>query len=803
MTNKNKTIDFPIISDQERFGKTFEEERPVDESGLDNLLCSDSDPDYQPLPIHQNPLWPPNRGKKTQQVSKSHGTDPSHIKIERPMNASTSKKEEIKEARKPIPSRPFRPSEIISPIFGKDFHNKHPLSKPTENEKTLDFIQERLEQSKELKESPTIERVEKEITIHQQPILLEHLSLIETDEEKEKTQLNEEVLPEEGTQEKSLESFDEEKGSEADLLLEKEVSLSTVDEQIEAEQEQSKQLVAIADDVIQLEQVNEQQEEVEVEEVEENVTTDSIIETTEKEKIVPFNVLMLASDKKKLAAKQELAPVQQQDELPVVEESTEELVQIEPSILSQPEKPYELPPLSYLDEPIHFERDEVWIHEKTMALEEALFNFSIQAKVQQAVQGPSVTRFEVTVEKGTKVSKIRNLSDDLKLALAAKDIRIEAPIPGTSFIGIEIPNDSPRPVQISEIVLQPAFQESASPLEAVLGLDITGEAATIDLRKMPHGLIAGATGSGKSVAINCLLTSILYKATPDEVNLLLIDPKMVELAPYNGIPHLISPVITDVKAATLALKWAVNEMEERYTLFAKSKVRNIEKYNEEVEKYQTGKKLPYLLIVIDELADLMMMAPQDVEVSISRIAQKARAAGIHLLIATQRPSVDVITGIIKANVPTRIAFAVSSQVDSRTIVDQGGAEKLLGRGDMLYLGNGESSPVRLQGAYISDEEMEKVIAHVSQERQPKYLFGEEDLLKIELEHEQDPLFIEACEFIVEQQGASTSSIQRKFNIGYNRAARIIDQMEDMKLISEQNGSKPRDVFITLEQLADL
>ncbi|HEY4578819.1 MAG TPA: DNA translocase FtsK, partial [Savagea sp.] len=393
--------------------------------------------------------------------------------------------------------------------------------------------------------------------------------------------------------------------------------------------------------------------------------------------------------------------------------------------------------------------------------------------------------------------------DDLKLALAAKDIRIEAPIPGTSFIGIEIPNDSPRPVQISEIVLQPAFQESASPLEAVLGLDITGEAATIDLRKMPHGLIAGATGSGKSVAINCLLTSILYKATPDEVNLLLIDPKMVELAPYNGIPHLISPVITDVKAATLALKWAVNEMEERYTLFAKSKVRNIEKYNEEVEKYQTGKKLPYLLIVIDELADLMMMAPQDVEVSISRIAQKARAAGIHLLIATQRPSVDVITGIIKANVPTRIAFAVSSQVDSRTIVDQGGAEKLLGRGDMLYLGNGESSPVRLQGAYISDEEMEKVIAHVSQERQPKYLFGEEDLLKIELEHEQDPLFIEACEFIVEQQGASTSSIQRKFNIGYNRAARIIDQMEDMKLISEQNGSKPRDVFITLEQLADL
>lgn len=803
MTNKNKTIDFPIISDQERFGKTFEEERPVDESGFDNLLCSDSDPDYQPLPIHQNPLWPPNRGKQTQQVSKSHGTDPSPIKFEHPMNASTSKKEEIKEARKPIPSRPFRPSEIISPIFGKDFHNKHPLSKPTENEKTLDFIQERLEQSKELKESPTIERVEKEITIHQQPILLEHLSLIETDEEKEKTQLNEEVLPEEGTQEKSLESFDEEKGSEADLLLEKEVSLSTVDEQIEAEQEQSNQLVAIADDVIQLEQVNEQQVEEVEEEVEENVTTDSIIETTEKEKIVPFNVLMLASDKKKLAAKQELAPVQQQDELPVVEESTEELVQIEPSILSQPEKPYELPPLSYLDEPIHFERDEVWIHEKTLALEEALFNFSIQAKVQQAVQGPSVTRFEVTVEKGTKVSKIRNLSDDLKLALAAKDIRIEAPIPGTSFIGIEIPNDSPRPVQISEIVLQPAFQESASPLEAVLGLDITGEAATIDLRKMPHGLIAGATGSGKSVAINCLLTSILYKATPDEVNLLLIDPKMVELAPYNGIPHLISPVITDVKAATLALKWAVNEMEERYTLFAKSKVRNIEKYNEEVEKYQTGKKLPYLLIVIDELADLMMMAPQDVEVSISRIAQKARAAGIHLLIATQRPSVDVITGIIKANVPTRIAFAVSSQVDSRTIVDQGGAEKLLGRGDMLYLGNGESSPVRLQGAYISDEEMEKVIAHVSQERQPKYLFGEEDLLKIELEHEQDPLFIEACEFIVEQQGASTSSIQRKFNIGYNRAARIIDQMEDMKLISEQNGSKPRDVFITLEQLADL
>ena len=312
-----------------------------------------------------------------------------------------------------------------------------------------------------------------------------------------------------------------------------------------------------------------------------------------------------------------------------------------------------------------------------------------------------------------KVNKITNLSDDIKLSLAARDIRIEAPIPGKHTIGIEVPNKKSRPVFLSEIVNNPEFLRQESPLTAVLGLDISGKPIVTDLRKMPHGLIAGATGSGKSVCINTILVSLLYKARPEELKLLLIDPKMVELAPYNRIPHLVSPVITDVKAATAALKWAVEEMERRYELFAHTGVRDISRFNELAEKHkQYADKLPYIVIVIDELADLMMMSPADVEEAICRIAQKARACGIHLIIATQRPSVDVITGLIKANIPTRIAFSVSSQVDSRTIIDMSGAEKLLGRGDMLFLENGSSKPVRLQGTFVSDEEIDEVVAHV-------------------------------------------------------------------------------------------
>ena len=319
---------------------------------------------------------------------------------------------------------------------------------------------------------------------------------------------------------------------------------------------------------------------------------------------------------------------------------------------------------------------------------------------------------------------------------------------------------------------------------------------------MPHGLIAGATGSGKSVCINTILVSLLYKARPEELKLLLIDPKMVELAPYNRIPHLVSPVITDVKAATAALKWAVEEMDRRYELFAHTGVREIGRFNELAEKHKRyADKLPYIVIVIDELADLMMMSPADVEEAICRIAQKARACGIHLIIATQRPSVDVITGLIKANIPTRIAFSVSSQVDSRTIIDMSGAEKLLGRGDMLFLENGSSKPVRLQGTFVSDEEIDEVVAHVRNQAEPHYLFEQEELLKkTQVMEEEDELFYEACEFVVEHGGASSSSLQRRFKIGYNRAARLIDIMEQQGFISEARGSKPRDVLITEAEL---
>jgi S-DNA-T family DNA segregation ATPase FtsK/SpoIIIE len=406
---------------------------------------------------------------------------------------------------------------------------------------------------------------------------------------------------------------------------------------------------------------------------------------------------------------------------------------------------------------------------------------------------------------GVKVNKITSLSDDIKLSLAAKDIRMEAPIPGKSTIGIEVPNVQSRPVFIREILQSEAFRTSPSPLTVALGLDISGAPVVTDLKKMPHGLIAGATGSGKSVCINAMLVSLLYKAAPHEVKLLLIDPKMVELAPYNHIPHLVSPVITDVKAATGALKWAVEEMERRYELFAHVGVRDIQKYNELVKKEQTPEHhLPYIVIIIDELADLMMVAPGDVEEAICRIAQKARACGIHLIVATQRPSVDVITGLIKANIPTRIAFSVSSQVDSRTIIDTNGAEKLLGRGDMLFLENGTSKTVRVQGNFVSDEEIERVVAHVKAQMSPSYLFEQEDFLKQStVSSEGDELFYEACEFVVQQGGASTSSLQRRFRIGYNRAARLIEMMEEQGIISEARGSKPRDVLITEAELANL
>lgn len=542
---------------------------------------------------------------------------------------------------------------------------------------------------------------------------------------------------------------------------------------------------------------------------------------------LPFNVLMLKQDrelweaqKRKQTGETKLAAVPQfakREPLPraEIQEAPKETTLLRPEnrekIDSQSAKlhsgkqdevqihvEYRFPNTNLLSPPISEIKDSEWITKQQELLNRTLQNFHVGAHVVHVTQGPSVTRFEVQPDPGVKVNKITNLSDDIKLSLAARDIRIEAPIPGKHTIGIEVPNQTSRPVRISEIIQSGVFQTSDSPLTAVLGLDIEGNPIVTDIKKMPHGLIAGATGSGKSVCINSILVSLLYKASPEDLRLLLIDPKVVELAPYNRIPHLVSPVITDVKAATAALKWAVDEMERRYQLFAHTGVRDINRFNElAIKDKRYSDKLPFIVIIIDELADLMMMSPADVEEAICRIAQKARACGIHLLVATQRPSVDVITGLIKANIPTRIAFSVSSQVDSRTIIDISGAEKLLGRGDMLFLENGSSKPVRLQGTFVTDEEIDLVTDHVRHEQEPNYLFKQEDLLKkAQVAEVEDELFLEACEFIIDQGVASTSSLQRRFKIGYNRAARLMDLLEQNGYITGANGSKPREVLIT-------
>ena len=443
-------------------------------------------------------------------------------------------------------------------------------------------------------------------------------------------------------------------------------------------------------------------------------------------------------------------------------------------------------------------------------LEETLGSFGVDAKVVQVTKGPSVTRFELQPSPGVKVSKIVNLSDDIALGLAASGVRIEAPIPGKAAVGIEVPNKSQTAVFLREVLDSKEFLNSNKKLAFALGKDIGGSCVVGDLTKMPHTLIAGATGSGKSVCINSLIISILYKYSPEEVKLLLVDPKVVELNVYNGIPHLLIPVVTDPKKAAAALNWAVNEMTKRYNLFAEKGVRNIDSYNGLLEKGEIEEKLPYIVIVVDELADLMMVCPNDVEDYIGRLAQMARAAGMHLVIATQRPSVDVITGVIKANIPSRISFAVSSQVDSRTILDSAGAEKLLGKGDMLYYPVGESKPLRVQGCFISEEEVENVIQfikndqqeasyeeslieHINNETQGPYQEGGE---------EADELLAESIKLVVEFEQASTSFIQRRLRIGFNRASRIMDQLEERGIISPKDGSRPRQVLMRKEELYD-
>ena len=464
---------------------------------------------------------------------------------------------------------------------------------------------------------------------------------------------------------------------------------------------------------------------------------------------------------------------------------------------------YKFPEMSLLPDPVINDEDEMdeWVLQEVDILNETLEAFHVKAEVTNWTIGPTVTQFEVTLNRGVKVNKITNLTDDLKLALAAKDIRIEAPIPGKRSVGIEIPNKKSRPVMLSEVLNSKVFKEATSPLTVALGVDLFGQPQVTNIAKMPHGLIAGATGSGKSVFINSMLVSLLYKATPAELKLLLIDPKAVEMAPYHDIPHLLAPVVSDPQAATASLKWAVNEMEER---FEAAGAKNIESYNEKAEENgDYGLKMPYIVIVIDELADLMMVASSEVQDYIIRITQKARAAGIHMIIATQRPSVDVITGVIKSNIPTRIAFMVSSQVDSRTILDSSGAERLLGRGDMLYLGNGESQARRIQGTYVEDE-IEKITDFIREQGTPTYAFNPDKLKVIETQTEnEDDLMPEILEYIVNEDGISISKLQRVFSIGYNRAAKIIDDLESKQYISSAKGSKPRDVYLTPEKLGKM
>ncbi|MBR3132592.1 MAG: DNA translocase FtsK [Clostridia bacterium] len=500
----------------------------------------------------------------------------------------------------------------------------------------------------------------------------------------------------------------------------------------------------------------------------------------------------------------------------VKEEKTKEVLQLEHYTHTFDDENYEFPPIELLSmgETSGNRGSKRALTDIATKLQKTLYSFGVSAKVENVSVGPAITRYELKPAEGVRVSKIAKLADDIALNLAAESIRIEAPIPGKQAVGIEIPNKEKEAVALRDLLESSEFEGASSKLAFAIGKNVAGECVVTDIAKMPHVLIAGSTGSGKSVCINTLITSILYKAKPSEVKLVMVDPKVVELSVYNGIPHLLIPVVTDPKKAAGALSWAVQEMVNRYSLFAEKGVRDIKGYNAIMEQEQSEGKLPQIVIIIDELADLMMVAPNDVEDAICRLAQMARAAGMHLVIATQRPSVDVITGIIKANIPSRIAFAVSSQVDSRTILDQAGAEKLLGKGDMLFYPSGVSKPVRLQGAFISDSEVEKIVDFLKRDGEVTY--NDDILEKIEKanssdkelaegsdDDEADPFLQEAIEAVIEIGSASASLIQRKFKVGYARAGRIIDQMEERGIISGYQGSKPREVLMSKERWAEL
>ena len=478
---------------------------------------------------------------------------------------------------------------------------------------------------------------------------------------------------------------------------------------------------------------------------------------------------------------------------------------------------YKLPPLSLLDQPKkNKSNNQSGIESNIKKLEEVLREFGITGHVVEVTVGPAITQYELELKAGTKLSKLTGINKEISLALAKKDVRIEAPIPGKSTVGIEISNENPSIVYVREIMEKLIALKSNNKLTVALGKDILSKPKYCEINKTPHLLVAGATGSGKSVCINCILASILMSAKPDEVKLLLVDPKKVELSVFNGVPHLLAPVVTDPKKASVALSKIVKEMEDRYDLFEEKGVKNIGSYNEMIEKKNKNlneneklKKMPYIVVIVDELADLMLVASKEVEDSIMRITQMARAAGIHLIIATQRPSTDVITGVIKANIPSRISFAVSSGIDSRTILDMTGAEKLLGRGDMLYLPMGDSTPTRIQGAWITEEEVKKIVDYTISQQKAMY---DEKMLNLNTQSEtgkidantdikeeyEDPLYDEIVEFVITSGKASASLLQRRFKLGYNRAARIVDLLEARGIIGPQNGSKPREVLVKLE-----
>ena len=502
-------------------------------------------------------------------------------------------------------------------------------------------------------------------------------------------------------------------------------------------------------------------------------------------------------------------------EVETKEEKVKEVLNLEHTIAVEEEN-YEFPPVELLSqgEAKGPKGGKKAVTDTATKLQKTLYSFGVSAKVENVSVGPAITRYELKPAEGVRVSKIANLADDIALNLAAETIRIEAPIPGKQAVGIEVPNKENEVVHFRDIIDTEEFRNHKSKLAFALGKDVAGKEIVTDIAKMPHVMIAGATGSGKSVCINTLISSIIYKAKPSEVKLVMVDPKVVELSVYNGIPHLLIPVVTDPRKAAGALAWAVQEMENRYATFAEKGVRDLKGYNDAIKNEEGIGRLPHIIIIIDELADLMMVAKNDVEDAICRLAQKARAAGMHLVIATQRPSVDVITGLIKANIPSRIAFAVSSQVDSRTILDMVGAEKLLGKGDMLFYPAGAPKPTRVQGAFVSDGEVEKIVDFVKANGEVTY--NEDILESIEnsnksdkemveeaKEDETDPFLMEAIEVVVETRQASTSFIQRRFKVGYARAGRIIDQMEQRGIISGYQGSKPREVLMPKERWAEL